>query len=224
MIRWAIAIGLGLFVAWLAYSRSLTAGQRVRVLVLAAVRFAAVLLVAALFLGAPAAPPSPASPLLAIDASASWRRAGGDDSATVKALRTKWQSAVREAGPEGVLVLVGDSLRETGASDVARLMPNDASSRMRPAVDRAAALGRPLWLLSDGEGEDADALADAPPGSRLIVPPRNERRDVALADLAVPPSASAGDTLQVSALLASGAAGGTEGLDRSRRVCGLGRR
>ena len=60
MIRWSIAIGLGLFVAWLAYARSLTAGQRARVLVLAAVRFAAVLLVAALFLGAPAAPPSPA--------------------------------------------------------------------------------------------------------------------------------------------------------------------
>ena len=211
MIRWSIAIGLGLLVAWLAYSRSLTAGQRARVLLLAAVRFAAVVLIAALFLGAPAAPPSPAAPLLAIDASASWRRAGGDDTATVRALRTKWQATVREAGTDGVLVLVGDSLRETGASDIGRLMPNDVSSRMRPAVDRAAALGRPLWLVSDGEAEDAEALADAPPGSRVIVPTRSERRDVALADLAVPSSASAGDTLQMSALLASGAAGGTEG-------------
>ncbi len=214
MIRWSVAIALGLLVAWLAYSRSATAGQRGRVLLLAVVRFAAVLLVAALLLGAPAAPPSPALPLVAIDASASWRRAGGDDSATVRALRTEWQTAARAAGTDGMVVLVGDSLRETGASDIGRLMPDDAASRIRPAVDRAAALGRPLWLVTDGEAEDAEALADAPPGSRVQVPARNERRDVALADLSVPASASAGDTLQISALLASGAVGGTEGVLR----------
>lgn len=214
MIRWTIAIALGLLVAWLAYARSATPGQRGRVLLLALLRFVAVLIVAALFLGAPARPPRPAAPLIAFDASASWRRAGGDDSTTVRALRTQWQAVLREHSATDALVLVGDSLREVGSSDIAQLVPRDAASRARPAIDRAAALGRPLLLVTDGELDDPESLDDAPLGSTIRVLTRTPRRDVALADLTVPASASAGDTLQFAALLASGAAGGTEGVMR----------
>ena len=214
MIPWGVAIALGLLVAWLAYARSATPGQRPRVLLLGLLRCVAVVLVAAMFLGAPSAPPRPADPLLAIDASASWRRAGGDDSTTVRDLRAQWQSIARQQRTNETLVLVGDSLRDVSRGDLARMVPTDAATRVRSAVDRAAALGRPLLLVTDGEVDDADALADAPLGSEVRVLPRSARRDVALADLTVPVSASAGDTLQIAALLASGGAGGTEGVMR----------
>lgn len=208
MIRWSIAIALGLVVAWLAYARSATPGQRGRVTLLALVRFVAVMLVAALLVGAPSAPPSPAAPLVAIDASASWRRAHGDDSTAVRALRTTWQSA---ANGSDAVVLLGDSLRDVSRGDLARLTPNDRASRIRGAVDRAAALGRPLLLVTDGEIDDAEALGDAPAGSSVRIPKQAPRRDAAIADLTVPSSATAGDTLQVAALIASGAAGSTDG-------------
>ncbi len=210
MIRWILAIALGVLVAWLAYARAATPGQRGRVVVLALLRAVAVLLVAALVFGAPAAPPRVAQPMVAIDASASWLRAVGDDSTAVRALREAWLKEV-DAAASDALVLVGDSLRELSRNDVAQLTPGDATSRIRSAVDRAAALGRPMLLITDGEVDDADALSDAPPGSRVRVLPRDNKRDVALADLALPSAASAGDTLQVSSLLVSGGTGAAEG-------------
>jgi len=212
VIRWILAVGLGLLVAWMAYARGAATGQRNRVAVLAALRWLAVTIIAAMVIGAPSAPPRPAAPLVAIDVSASWRRAGGDDSSTVRALRTTWADAITEYGASSPsVVTIGDSLREITHDDVARTTPNDAASRVRAAVDRAAALGRPLVLITDGEVDDADALTDAPLGSRVRVVPRALKRDVAIADLTVPMSASGGDTLQVAALLAAGAAGATEG-------------
>lgn len=213
MIRWSIAIALGLAVAWLAYARSATPGQRGRVLLLALMRAAAVTLVTALLLAAPSAPPRPAMPLVALDASSSWRRAGGDDSTVVRSLHTAWQTALSSAGATtGEIVLVGDSLRDASREVLGTIVPADAASRIRGAIDRASALGRPLLLLTDGEVDDADALSDAPPGSRVVVPARTARADVALSDLTVPSSASAGDTLQIAALLASGGAGSAEGM------------
>jgi len=210
--RWSIAVALALLVAWLAYARSATPGQRGRVLLLAAMRFAAVLLVTALLLGAPSSPPRPAAPLVAVDVSASWRRAGGDDSATVDTVRAQWQSAIRaQGGATDAVMLVGDSLREVERGALDRIVPSDAATRVRPAVDRAAALGRPLLLITDGEVDDAESLAEAPVGSTVRVPPRTARRDIALSDLTVPAAASAGDTLQVAALIASGATTTTEG-------------
>ena len=205
-----MAVALGLFVAWLAYARSATPGQRGRVALLAALRCAAVALVAALLVGAPSAPPRVARPLLAIDASSSARRAAGDDSTVVRTVRSAWQRAV-DASASDAIVLVGDSLRDVVRADLARVVPADAASRVRPAVDRAAALGRPLWLLTDGDVDDAESLADAPPGSRVQVIPREAKRDVAVADVAVPSAATAGDTLSVSALLVSGANGSADG-------------
>jgi hypothetical protein len=210
--RWALAAAIALLVAWLAYARSATPGQRGKVALLAAIRFAAVLLVAAMVLGAPSAPPTPAAPLVAIDVSSSWRRAGGDDSSRVDSVRAQWQRASQSAGASDNLVMVvGDSLREMAPGELARVLPNDAASRIRPAIDRAAALGRPLLLVTDGEVDDPESLSEAPIGSSVRVPVREARQDVALADLTVPSDASAGDTLQVAALIASGATTSGEG-------------
>jgi hypothetical protein len=210
--RWALAAAIALLVAWLAYARSATPGQRGKVAVLAAIRFAAVLLVAAMVLGAPSAPPTPAAPLVAIDVSSSWRRAGGDDSSRVDSVRTQWQRAVQSGGAaDNLVMLLGDSLREVDNGDLGRVVPADAASRIRPAIDRAAALGRPLLLVTDGEVDDPESLAEAPIGSLVKVPVREARQDVALSDLTVPSDASAGDTLQVAALIASGATTSGEG-------------
>jgi len=207
VIRWTIALALGLAVAWLAYGKT-GRGERSRALLLGLLRGAAVAIVAALLLGAPSAPARPAPPLIALDASASWRRGMGDDSAAVQALR---KAAVAAAGGSDELVFVGDSLREASADDLARAMPNDGSSRIRPAVDRAAALGRPLTLITDGEVDDAEAMAEAPAGSSVRVLPRTAKRDAAIAELSVASSATAGDTLQVAMLVVAGAAGSVDG-------------
>ena len=214
MLRWGIAVALGFLVAWLAYARAVTPGQRRRVLLLAVLRFAAVLVVAALFLGAPSAPSRPSPPLVALDASASWRRAGGDDSSTVRALRAQWMAIATAPRQGDAMLLVGDSVRDISRADIGHVFPGDATSRVRSAVDRAAALGRPLLLVTDGEVDDAESLTDAPLGSAVRVLVRAARPDVALSDLTIPASASAGDTLQISALLASGAAGGSDGVMR----------
>ncbi len=207
VIRWTVAVAIGIAIAWLAYGRT-GRGERPTALLLGALRAAAVALVVALILGAPSAPARPASALVALDVSASWRRAMGDDSAAVQGLR---KAAVAAAGGSDQLVFVGDSLRDVSAGDLARVIPNDGASRIRPAVDRAAALGRPLILISDGEVDDPEAIGEAPAGSSVRVLPRAAKRDAALAELALPASATAGDTLQVAMLVVAGAAGSIEG-------------
>ena len=157
MIRWTISLAFGLAVAWLAYGQT-GRGELPRTLLLGLFRAAAVAIVAALLIGAPAAPGRPALPLVAFDASASWLRAVGDDSAAVHALR---KAAIAAAGGSEELVFVGDSLREVTARELANAMPHDGASRIRPAVDRAAALGRPLTLITDGEVDDPEAMAEA---------------------------------------------------------------
>ena len=207
MIRWTISLALGLAVAWLAYGQT-GRSDRSRAFLLGLLRAAAVAIVAALLVGAPSAPARPASPLIALDASASWRRGMGDDSAAVQALRKAAEAA---AGSSDQLVFVGDSLREVSAAELAHAMPHDGASRIRPAVDRAAALGRPLTLITDGEVDDAEAMAEAPAGSSVRVVPRVGKRDAAVAELSVPSSATAGDTLQVAMLVVAGAAGSVDG-------------
>jgi len=207
VIRWTISLALGLAVAWLAYGRS-GGTQASRAIALGLMRAAAVALVAALLLGAPSAPSTPAAPLVALDASASWRRAMGDDSAAVQAMRTV---AVSAATGSDQLVFIGDSLRDVTPAEFARITPSDGASRIRPAVDRAAALGRPLVLITDGEVDDAEALAEAPAGSSVRVLPRAAKRDAAVSELTVPGSATAGDTLQLSLLVVAGAAGSVDG-------------
>lgn len=220
MIRWLVAIAIGLVAAWLAYGRSAAATRAAPSLqtwLLAGLRAAAVALVAALLLQAPIGTARPRAPLLAVDASASWRRAVGDESTFVQTWRRQvLDSAAGDAATDGEIVLTGDSLRDVTRDELARLLPADGASRVRPAVDRAAALGRRMVLVTDGEVDDPDALAEAPPGSRvvrLVAPPR---RDVAVADLTVPVSVTGGDTVAAAITLAAGGVATAEGTLRLR--------
>lgn len=216
MIRWSIAIALGLLAAWLAYGRtgSMPASRRA---LLGALRALAVALVAALLVGAPSGTATPRAPLVAIDASASWRRAVGDDSTAVRSWRRYVaDSVLRGLGGDVAIVLVGDSLRDATDSEVQQLTPSDAATRVRPAIDRAASLGRSLVLVTDGEVDDAEAVADAPPGSRVMRPAVAPRLDVAVADLSVPGTASAEDTVMLSATLVAGGIASPEGTLRVR--------
>ena len=205
VIRWILALALGVAAAWLAYGR-VGALARSRATLLGALRALAVTLVAAILFGAPSAPPRPATPLVAIDVSASSRRAVGDENSAVKAWHERLAEAVKRDAPGAdALVIIGDSIRDISASDVASVRSDDQASRVRVAVDRAASLGRPLVLLTDGEVDDAESLAEAPSGSIVRVLTNPPRTDGAVADLAVPTSATAGDTITVAATILAGA-------------------
>ena len=207
VIRWTLALALGFAVAWLAYGRA-GAAPRVAAFALATLRAGAVTLIAAMVFGASSSPPKPLAPLVAIDVSASWLRAAGDDSVAVRALRTLARDA---ATLSDQLVFIGDSLRDVTTRDIALIRPIDGASHARVAVDRASALGRALVLVTDGELDDADALADAPQGSRVRVPMRTAKPDAAVGELVLPTSATGGDTIQVSTLVVAGGAGATDG-------------
>lgn len=206
VIRWILALALGVAVAWLAYGRVGTLA-RPRAILLGALRALAVTLVAAILFGAPSAPPRPAAPVVAIDVSASSRRAVGDENSAVKAWRERLaEAATRDAPGSEAFVIVGDSIRDIRASDIATLHSDDQGSRVRAAVDRAASLGRPLVLLTDGEIDDAESLAEAPAGSIVRVLAKAPRTDAAIADMAVPTSATAGDTITVAVTVTAGTA------------------
>ncbi len=205
VIRWILALALGIAAAWLAYGR-VGALARSRATLLGALRALAVTIVAAILFGAPSAPPRPAAPLVAIDVSASSRRAVGDENSVVNAWRERLaEAAKRDAPGTDAFVIVGDSIRDISASDMAALRSDDQGSRVRAAVDRAASLGRPLVLLTDGEVDDAEALAEAPAGSIVRVLANTPRTDGAIADMAVPSNATAGDTISVAATVTAGA-------------------
>ncbi len=204
MIRWTIAIAVGLVAAWLAYGRGGTVA-RAHAWWLALLRALAVTAVAALLVGAPAGRAAPRAPLVAVDVSSSLRRASGDDSSAVRAWRARLSDSLGAwAGSDAPIVLVGDSVRDGTAGELKSWTPADAASRVRTAVDRAASLGRPLILVTDGEVDDAESLAEAPAGSRVVSWLPSTKRDVALAELSVPPSAMGGDSLTVSVTVASG--------------------
>ena len=209
MIRWTLALLAGAFVAWLAYGRASTASRFYRN-ALAAVRCMAVVLLAALLLGAPSAPARPAPAMVAVDASESWFRTSGlpGDAQSAVFVRALIDSL---RGPATDPVLVGDSIREIAVDEIPAFKPSDVSSRIRPAVDRAAALGRPLMLITDGEIEDPESLSDAPAGSSVHVPVATKVPDLAMAELQLPPNATGGDTIQATALVSAGGAGAAAG-------------
>jgi hypothetical protein len=207
VIRWLLALMLGVAVAYIAYGRT-GSSTGARTLLLASMRAIAVALVAALLLGAPGRPARTANALVALDASSSWLRGAPGDTALLRdALRT----AVRDASADSVY-LIGDSLRAVSAKDALTLTPVDVSSVLRPAVDRAVALGRPLILLTDGEVDDPSVQADLPAGSRIVVPARSAKLDAAVASMEAPLSATGGDTIVVSAVLAAGGAGANKSI------------
>ena len=185
LVGWVIALAAGVLVASVAYPRASLA--RLRPL-LRALRTLAVVLLVALALDVAIGVARPPAPLVALDASASWTRGG--DTAVWRLARDSATSAAQSSGD---LLLFGDSVRASSAP----LAAGDLASAVAPVVQRAAAAGRRLVVITDGMLDDTDALQQAPAGSRVVVLPTRGAADRAVLDLLAPGEARAGDTMTV---------------------------
>lgn len=193
MTSWLLALAAGLGLAALGYAgRGALAPRR---LLPAALRALAVSVLVALWLDAPLGPARPGARLLALDASASMAR-GVTGAAWPRA-----RAAADSTG--GRPVLVGDQLVE-GPIPANPAMP---ASRLGPLVERARAEGRSVDLVTDGEVDDADALARLPRGSRVVVARGTPAPDLAIAALEAPTTTIVGDTMRVQATVVAGAGG-----------------
>jgi hypothetical protein len=210
MSPWLLALGAGIAVALIQYGiRDLRSGGPA--LLAALLRVGAVTLLVALLLDAPSARAHPVSSWAALDASLSLARG---DSTVWRAAR----EAIRRANAESVFVF-GDSVRRgDGASP-----PRDASSVLRPAVERALGAGHPLTVVTDGELDDPESVRGLPAGSRLIVLRHAVLRDLAIATLEAPRAVVNGDTIEARIGVVGGSGGaraGTLTLSLEGRVIG----
>ena len=199
MAHWLLAALAGLAVAALQYG---TNALRPAIAPLALLRALVVAVVLAMLLGAPGGRSSPLAPEIALDASESWTRGG--------AACDRWTAALDTAARagRGTRLRFGDSVRAADGRD----LPTDRASRLRPVADRAAASGRPVVVITDGELDDADVLSALPRGSRAVVLPCRAGPDLALASLEASRTLLAGDTTTVRLTLAAGAAGSPAGV------------
>src|SRR5258705_4307372 len=197
MPLWLLAAIVGLAAAALQYgARALD----LRVAALAALRALAVAIVVALLLGAPGGRSTPLAPEVALDASESWLRAAPACGA--------WQAALDSASRiGGIRLRFGDSLRV----DRAATPPTDHSSRLRTVADGAGASANPVVVSTDGELDDADALAALPRGSRAIVMHCPLAPDLALSAIDAPRSILAGDTITARLTVVAGGGGSPAG-------------
>ena len=196
MTAWLIALLAGAIAAAVQYGRRLAEG---RTLPLAVLRALAAALIVALLLGAPAGRGSRAASDVTLDASESWLRAS-DSSA--------WHAAQDSAARAGGSVhRFGDSLRAASS----RGGPADHASRLRDVVDAASGSGRPALIITDGELEEPELLADLPRGSRVVVLPRHEFPDAAVAALDAPRALLAGDTVTARVTIIAGSMGSPAG-------------
>lgn len=198
MSPWLLALAAGFVVAFLQY------GWRERRLgwlrlPTAWLRIAAVTLVVALLLDAPAARAKPVSNWAALDVSASMAR--GDTAL--------WRAALDSAHAvhaESTFAF-GDSARPLGNAK----SPADVASFLRPMVERSLGAGHPLTVITDGELDDPDAARALPAGSRIQVLKHAPRRDVALSTMDVPRAVVNGDTIEIHVGLIAGGAGSRSG-------------
>ncbi|MBC7844085.1 MAG: hypothetical protein H7099_17350 [Gemmatimonadaceae bacterium] len=193
VIGWGLALGAGLVVAWIAYPSG--AVPRIRPLLMF-LRVLAVIAVLALLFDLPIGEARPPAPLVAIDASASWTR--GADSASWRLAR----DSAAAAGTAAQTVVFGDSARNATIPS----QPADLASRVAPAIQRAAATGQRIVVITDGGLDDPDALLQAVAGSRVVVLPLRPTADRALADISVPSEGRVGDTITVQARVVADAA------------------
>jgi hypothetical protein len=198
-LGWGLALGAGLLVSWIAYPSG--ALSRLRPLLMA-LRVTAVLVVMALLLDLPIGSARPPAPLVALDVSASWQRSGD-----VNAWRVASDTARASSAVSSDLVVFGDSIR----SGAIPSQPSDLASLVAPVLQRAAADGRRVVVVTDGALDDADALSQALPGSRLIVIPITARADRAVADISAQAEGRVGDTLRAEARIVAGGAVATAG-------------
>ena len=198
MLQWLIAALAGVLVAVWQYGRT-ALGPRFALPAL--LRALATALVVALLLSAPARRPTPVTPDVALDASESWLRAAPRCD--------RWRLALDSASAlgGGHWLRFGDSVRVDPSVDA----PVDRASRLRPVADRAAGTGRPVVVITDGELDDADAVAALPRGSRTLVMPCTPVLDGALSVLDAPRSLLAGDTITARVTVVAGGAGAVAG-------------
>jgi hypothetical protein len=198
MSLWVLAIAAGIVLAVIQYgARVFSAGGLS--LGAAILRGAAVTLIVALLLDAPAGCSKPVPVWAALDASLSMTR--GDSSLWRAAL-----DSIHAAKADSVFAF-GDSVRAAGPAP----RPRDESSELRPAVERALGAGHPLVVVTDGELDDPDAARSMPAGSRVVVVKRPMRRDLAVSSIDVPRAVVSGDTIQATVTLAAGSAGAAAG-------------
>ena len=125
-----------------------------------------------------ARPPASLRPVVILDASLSMAAAGG-----------KWTDARREAARLGDWRPIGGLTRDSA--------PAGGRSLIAGAVTTAAATGRPVWLVTDGEVEDAaDLPADILAQVGVRVFPRAPIPDLALTRVAGPSRVAIGDTVR----------------------------
>ena len=198
MSPWLLALAVGIIIALIQYGvRDLRSGGPS--MVAALLRIAAVTLLMALLLDAPAARARPVSTWAALDASLSMTRG---DSAV-------WRAAadtLRRAGAESVFVF-GDSVRRGSATAA----PHDLSTQLRPAVERALGAGHPLVVITDGEIDDPDAARGLPAGSRIVVLAHPVHRDLAVSSIDVPRAVVSGDTIEARVGVVAGSGGARAG-------------
>ena len=174
---------------------------------LALARALATALVTAVALGAPVPSVAPTTGLVGLDVSASWTRA-----ADARAPRAALDSAARLAtGARTTILGFGESMRvvAAGTNVVARLA--DGATRVTAIAESATTTGVPLTVVTDGEIDDADALARVPAGSRLLVLRVTRGLDAAVADVEAPAALAPGDTATVTVTVAADAAGAEAG-------------
>ncbi|HEX4681684.1 MAG TPA: hypothetical protein VH277_03185 [Gemmatimonadaceae bacterium] len=197
MSPWLVAVIAGIVVALVQYGvRDLAAPLTA---LAASLRVAAVAIVVALVLDAPAARARPVTTWGALDVSQSMLR--GDT--------TAWRAArdsLTRAHPESIIAF-GDSARR---GDMAS-PPRDMATLLRPAVERAAAIGHPLIVVTDGELDDPDAARSLPAGSRVVLVAHPPRRDLAVASMDVPRAIVSGDSIEARIGLTAGGAGARAG-------------
>ncbi|AHG90619.1 hypothetical protein J421_3082 [Gemmatirosa kalamazoonensis] len=199
MSVWLAAAAAGLVLAALSYARRSSPALGPR-LALAVLRALAVTLLAALALDAPAGRSRAPSAVVALDVSASWTR-GGDVDAFRRA-----RDVARALGGD-TLWAIGDSARPLRGDDA----PHDARSSIASLAERAAASGRVLQLVTDGEIDDAAALRGVARGSRVRVESPRRGPDAAVTSIDATRLAAATDTIDVRVSLAADAAGAAPG-------------
>ena len=101
------------------------------------------------------------------------------------------------------LLLLGDSVR----AGVAPTLPADRVTRVAPLVERALGAGRATIFVTDGRVDDPERLTDLPTGSRVVMLEGTSRLDAAVVSVDGPAAAVVGDTVEFTAVIASGGAG-----------------
>lgn len=196
MLIWLFALAAGSALAFLQYRTGGAGHARVPL----ALRAVALVLILALLLDAPGGPSRRVRPYAALDASSSWIASG--DSGL-------WNRAVKSADSVGAdtLLLFGDSVRAAAAPKA----PADRATRIAPLVERSLGAGRAAVLITDGRVDDPERLPDLPSGSAVIMLDGTSRPDAAVISVDGPAAAVVGDTVEFTAVIASGGAGSHAG-------------